>query len=131
MRTRAFIKEHLWVLVMLVLFTLSLYVVATGTNDRVDKSNQQVLLLYQAQISACEQNNQLRVEANRRIRSQGALATGLLDFLDAGRVARLQDNDPLIAAQFARIERRVRASAPVYTIEQVDCKKLIPEPIFE
>jgi hypothetical protein len=110
---------------------LALLSFRSDATDKVNDSNRQVRLLYAAQISACEQNNELRVEANRRIESQSALATGLLDFLDAGRVARLQDNDYDVAAQFARIERRVRSTAPVYKIDKVDCKALIPLPIFD
>jgi hypothetical protein len=127
----AFFKSYFWVLVLAALFLLALLSFRSDAINKVDASNRQVQLLYVAQISACEQNNELRVEANRRIESQSALATGLLDFLDAGRLARLEDNDFDVAAQFGRIERRVRSSAPVYKIDKVDCKALIPLPVFD
>lgn len=83
--------------------------------------------LYNAQIAACNRNNSLRAESNRRIASHNLEKEVLDGFIASAAQARSATGDKDVAAQYELLRAKL-ATITFKPLHIINCQQAIPKP---
>lgn len=87
--------------------------------------------LYKSQIAACNRNNQLRTESNRRIPAHVAereIVRSLLVTAKAAREVSGSSSDKVAAASYDDLIRRLDTDVKFHKVPLIDCLKVVKKP---